>query len=113
MLFFDRRFWTPPSHQIPFLIDKVDAKAVQYQTPKHEIRKRPLRANATFSLFHDLSRNAVYRLRCSLLRGRGARWWPLAGLHSQRGSQDELANCRREAGEEGVERLDRVSCRCS
>jgi hypothetical protein len=67
---------------VPFLIDEVDAKAMQYQTPKNEISKRPLRADTSLALLHNLSRNAIHRLRCSLLRGWRTCSRSFAGLHA-------------------------------
>jgi hypothetical protein len=65
-----------------FLVDEVDAKPMQYQTAKHEIRKRPLRANTALTLFHDLPRNAIHSLGRRFLHSRRAGGRSLACLHA-------------------------------
>jgi hypothetical protein len=80
------KLFSPPSHPsvcnpLPS-IDKIDAKEMQQQRPKHKIRKRPLMRNA-------LKLALVLRIR----------------LNAQRGREYELADGCAEAGEEGVEWL--------
>jgi len=94
-------FCAPVHH----LIDEIDAEEMQYQTPKHVIRERPVfssvmpNTDPSVSLF-----TWVGRLKQASGAGMGADS-PLVTpivkvdfvlrirLHSQTGCQDELADC--------------------
>jgi hypothetical protein len=87
-----------PSH----LINEINTKAMQNQTPKHKIRKSPLTANPAGIVLDRLSRFS------HILRGAGCcRGCSFACLHAEGGCEDELANARAEARKESVEWLFR------
>lgn len=88
---------------------------MQYQTPQHEIRKRPIMYPS--DQLHRLPTNIFGSRTVVCVGGRGGGDVPLMAdalelifvlrvrLDPQTGGQDELANGGAEAGEEGVEWL--------
>ena len=70
-----------PNNQYCCLVDEVHAKAMQYQTSKHEVCKRPLRTDTSLVLFGHLPSHSIDDLGSTLLCSRYARWRSLTGLH--------------------------------
>ena len=88
------------------LINEINTKAMQNQTPKYKIRKSPLTANPARIVLDRLPRFS------HILRGAGCcRGCSFACLHAEGGCQDELADTRAEARKESVEWLFRKRTR--
>ena len=91
------------------LVDKVDAEEMQYHAPENKIRKRPV---PTISkIIHHKSTSVVrHRFYIPLMTPSVEIDFVLRrSLHPQTDGQDELTYRSREAGEKGIEWLERES----